>query len=199
MTAFLWPGQVSGETGVGRAINRWYLADESAVVRELLPMARLERSASERVVREAVELVDSVRRRRKGTAGIEAFLQQYDLGSREGVILMCIAEALLRIPDADTADGLIADRIGAGRWAEHLGAADSLFVNASTWGLMLTGRIVRLDPKDVAAPAGAMARMAGRAARHSIDPRLPVVQNSPPIKSDWPPYCRNSAGKPQCP
>ena len=162
MTAFLWPGQVSGETGVGRAINRWYLADESAVVRELLPMARLEPSASERVVREAVELVDSVRRRRKGTAGIEAFLQQYDLGSREGVILMCIAEALLRIPDADTADRLIADKIASGNWADYLGEADSLFVNASTWGLMLTGRVVRPDREDLENPASFIGRLAGR-------------------------------------
>jgi RHH-type proline utilization regulon transcriptional repressor/proline dehydrogenase/delta 1-pyrroline-5-carboxylate dehydrogenase len=162
MTAFLWPEQVSGETGVGRAINRWYLADESAVVRELLPMARLEGSASERVVREAVELVDSVRRRRKGTAGIEAFLQQYDLGSREGVILMCIAEALLRIPDADTADRLIADKIASGNWADYLGEADSLFVNASTWGLMLTGRVVRPDREDLENPASFIGRLAGR-------------------------------------
>ena len=162
MTAFLWPLGVSGETEVGRAINRWYLADEAAVVRELLPMARLAPADGERVIREAVELVDSVRRRRQGTAGIEAFLQQYDLGSREGVILMCIAEALLRIPDADTADRLIADKIASGNWSDYLGEADSLFVNASTWGLMLTGRIVRPNVEDLANPSSFIARLAGR-------------------------------------
>ena len=95
-------------------------------------------------------------------SGLDAFLRQYDLSSQEGVILMCLAEALLRIPDDETADRLIADKLKAGDWASHLGDSQSLFVNASTWGLMLTGRIVRLDPGDVAAPAGAMARVVGR-------------------------------------
>ena len=76
--------------------------------------------------------------------GIDAFVHEYGLTSEEGVILMCLAEALLRIPDADTADALIAEKIGGGQWDKHLGHSDSLFVNASTWGLMLTGRIVRL-------------------------------------------------------
>ena len=75
-------------------------------------------------------------------AGIEAFLQQYDLSSEEGVLLMCIAEALLRIPDADTADRLIADKITSANWQSHIGTSDSVFVNASTWGLMLTGKLV---------------------------------------------------------
>ena len=75
---------------------------------------------------------------------------------------MCLAEALLRIPDDETADRLIADKLRAGNWESHLGDSQSLFVNASTWGLMLTGRIVRLDPDDVAQPAGAMGRVVGR-------------------------------------
>ena len=162
MTDFLWPAGHSGDTDIGRAINRWYLADEAMVVRELLPQARLDTAGSLRVVQEAIGLVERVRREREGTAGIEAFLQQYDLGSREGVILMCIAEALLRIPDPDTADRLIADKIASGNWAEYLGEADSLFVNASTWGLMLTGRIVRPEPADVADPASFLSRLAGR-------------------------------------
>ena len=75
--------------------------------------------------------------------GIDAFLQQYDLSSEEGVLLMCVAEALLRIPDADTADRLIADKITSARWKDHIGVSDSLFVNASTWGLMLTGQLLQ--------------------------------------------------------
>ena len=70
-------------------------------------------------------------------------MHEYGLTSEEGIILMCLAEALLRIPDADTADALIAEKIGGGRWEKHLGASDSLFVNASTFGLMLTGRMVQ--------------------------------------------------------
>jgi len=162
MTAFIVPAGQAMETDLGRAINGWYLADETDVVRELLPMARLDAAASGSVIREAIALVESVRRRREGEAGIEAFLQQYDLGSREGVILMCIAEALLRIPDAETADRLIADKIASGNWADYLGEADSLFVNASTWGLMLTGRIVRPDPADLESPSSFLQRLTGR-------------------------------------
>ena len=71
-------------------------------------------------------------------------MQEYSLSSEEGVVLMCLAEALLRIPDADTADKLIADKIGGRDWSRHLGQSESLFVNASAWGLMLTGRMIEL-------------------------------------------------------
>ena len=71
-------------------------------------------------------------------------MREYGLSSEEGVILMCLAEALLRIPDAETADALIAEKIAGGHWEKHRGHSDSLFVNASTWGLMLTGRVVKL-------------------------------------------------------
>ena len=162
MTEFFWPAGFVGETSIGRAINRWFLADETAVMQELLPLARLDDAGSRRVLGEAIGLVDAVRAERGGSAGIEAFLQQYDLGSREGVILMCIAEALLRIPDADTADKLIADKIASGNWSDYLGEADSLFVNASTWGLMLTGRIVRPEPADLESPSSFLARLVGR-------------------------------------
>lgn len=162
MTDFLVTAQAAGAPAVAAAVNRDWLADEAAVVRELLPLARLDEPGRAAVEREAIALVEAVRAARRGAAGIEAFLQQYDLGSREGVILMCIAEALLRIPDADTADRLIADKIASGRWADHLGAADSLFVNASTWGLMLTGRLVRPESADVADPGSFIRRLAGR-------------------------------------
>ncbi len=97
----------------------------------------------ERVAARAAQLVEGVRTTRVKRTGLDAFLRKYDLSSQEGVILMCLAEALLRIPDDATADKLIADKISAGDWASHLGDAESLFVNASTWGLMLTGHIVR--------------------------------------------------------
>ena len=76
---------------------------------------------------------------------------------------MCIAEALLRIPDADTADRLIADKITSARWRDHLGESDSMFVNASTWGLMLTGQILTLGTGAKRNPAQAMQRLVGRA------------------------------------
>src|SRR3990170_1762395 len=92
----------------GVAINRLYLADESVVVREILDLARLPASERELIRQDAMHLVTAARKRRNGQSGIEAFLQQYDLASQEGVVLMCLAEALLRIPDARTADRLIA-------------------------------------------------------------------------------------------
>ena len=107
-------------------------------------------------------LVAAARGRREGKTGIESFLQQYGLASQEGVVLMCLAEALLRIPDADTADRLIADKIAIGQWSDHLGAADSLFVNASTWGLMLTGKLVRDSEIEIRDPASFLRRLVAR-------------------------------------
>ncbi len=149
-------------TPVGRAINGDFLADEETLVRQLADMARVSPTEHDEIQAAARKLVEGVRRAPRAKTGLDAFLRQYDLSSQEGVILMCLAEALLRIPDDDTADRLIADKLRSGDWASHLGDSQSLFVNASTWGLMLTGRIVRLDPNDVAAPQGAMARVAGR-------------------------------------
>jgi len=157
-----WPGADSALSESGRQINRAYLADEAQTVGELLQLARLppgEASAARDLAR---DLVQAVRRNPSGKGGIDAFLRQYDLGTREGVVLMCLAEALLRIPDSETADKLIADKIRAGDWARHAGEADSLFVNASTWGLMLTGRLVRPDPEDMRDPGSFVARLVSR-------------------------------------
>jgi len=107
-------------------------------------------------------LVQAVRGARPTGSGLDAFLREYHLASPEGVILMCLAEALLRIPDAHTADRLIADKIAAGAWEDHLGDSESLFVNASTWGLMLTGSIVDVDRAAVSSVGGWFARLASR-------------------------------------
>jgi RHH-type transcriptional regulator, proline utilization regulon repressor / proline dehydrogenase / delta 1-pyrroline-5-carboxylate dehydrogenase len=149
-------------TPVGQSINADFLGDEEALVRALADRARLDDAQHAEVQATARRLVEAVRRAPAAKTGLDAFLRQYDLSSQEGVILMCLAEALLRIPDDETADRLIADKLRAGDWASHLGDSQSLFVNASTWGLMLTGRIVRLDPNDVAAPEGVMSRVVGR-------------------------------------
>src|SRR5271155_1289527 len=82
-------------------------------------------------------------RRRKGQRGaVDGLIHEYALSSQEGVALMCLAEALLRIPDRATRDALIRDKIGRGNWQAHLGQSQSLFVNAATWGLMITGKLV---------------------------------------------------------
>ena len=103
-----------------------------------------------------------MRANRQAQGGIDAFMQEYSLSSEEGVVLMCMAEALLRIPDAETADKLIADKIGGKDWEGHLGQSESLFVNASAWGLMLTGRIVELGKGTKFDTAGYLKRLITR-------------------------------------
>lgn len=144
------------------AVNRNYLADEELLVRSLADAARVSERQRARIASRAQALVEGMRSHRAARGGLDAFLHKYDLSSEEGVILMCLAEALLRIPDDATADRLIADKIAAGNWASHLGDSESLFVNASTWGLMLTGRIVRPSDADMHDPRGVLARIAGR-------------------------------------
>ncbi|MDH5302939.1 MAG: bifunctional proline dehydrogenase/L-glutamate gamma-semialdehyde dehydrogenase PutA [Gammaproteobacteria bacterium] len=150
------PGPIAG-------LNDLYLADEETLVRELAAAADPGDSMRAKIQKTAAQLVQTVRDDRSKNSGIEAFLQQYDLSSEEGVLLMCIAEALLRIPDADTADKLIADKITSAKWKDHLGESDSLFVNASTWGLMLTGQLLQFDEVKVKNPAQLLVKLAGRA------------------------------------
>jgi RHH-type proline utilization regulon transcriptional repressor/proline dehydrogenase/delta 1-pyrroline-5-carboxylate dehydrogenase len=140
-----------------------YLADEESLVNELIEIADSGHAVRAKIQGTAANLVRAVRRQAAQEGGIDAFLQQYDLSSEEGVLLMCIAEALLRIPDADTADRLIADKITSARWQDHLGESDSLFVNASTWGLMLTGRLLTLDETATSNPAKYVGKLASRA------------------------------------
>ena len=144
------------------AVDRDYLADETSLVQELLAAARLEPSATERVNERARRLVTAVRARKAEQGLLEAFMQEYDLSSEEGVVLMCLAEALLRIPDDDTAEKLIADKLGDADWESHLGKSSSVFVNASTWGLMLTGKLVALSQGTQSSFKSALKRLVNR-------------------------------------
>jgi len=150
------------DSDVGAAINWRYLASETEIVRSLADLARLPPERREAVQRRALALVNAVRGAKPSGSGLDAFLREYHLGSREGVILMCLAEALLRIPDAETADRLISDKIPSGDWEDHLGDSDSLFVNASTWGLMLTGRIVDVDRAEMGSIRSWFGRLTSR-------------------------------------
>ena len=147
---------------IAKAINARYLTEEQPLVRELADHARLPEAATRNVGARALALVQAVRSARGSGGALDAFLREYSLASREGVILMCLAEALLRIPDGETADRLIADKIPSGAWDEHLGDSDSMLVNASTWGLMLTGRVVSLDRNDVGEARSWYARLVGK-------------------------------------
>ena len=119
--------------------------DEAEACRALLARAPLSAEERRTVERDAAAMVRAARKSAERQGVVESFLQQFSLGTREGLALMCLAEALLRTPDAETRDRLIAEKIGPADWASHLGQSDSLFVNASTWGLMLTGKLVDVD------------------------------------------------------
>ena len=125
-------------------IDAYLFKDETALIRGLADKAKLSTLEDTQVLNIATDLVEVVRKNRNAQGSIDAFMQEYSLSSQEGVVLMCLAEALLRIPDAVTADRLIADKIGGRDWESHLGQSESLFVNASAWGLMLTGRIISM-------------------------------------------------------
>ncbi|MFL6768506.1 MAG: bifunctional proline dehydrogenase/L-glutamate gamma-semialdehyde dehydrogenase PutA [Sphingomicrobium sp.] len=122
------------------ALRQAYRPDEEDVVRERLSQAKLSASHQGEANAIARTLVKAVRGHK--AAGLDAFLQAYDLGSDEGIALMCLAEALLRIPDAETADELIADKLSGPDWAEKLGDSRSTFVNAATFSLLLTGKVL---------------------------------------------------------
>ncbi|MEJ2743168.1 MAG: bifunctional proline dehydrogenase/L-glutamate gamma-semialdehyde dehydrogenase PutA, partial [Gammaproteobacteria bacterium] len=126
-----------------QAIRELYYVDEEVCVNRLLNQVMLLDDQKKNIHDRATNLVKVVRDGRFGKGGIDAFMLEYELSSAEGVALMCLAEALLRIPDKSTADRLIRDKLGTADWKEHLGGSNSLFVNASTWGLMLTGRVIK--------------------------------------------------------
>ena len=140
-------------------IEETALAGEVACLEALLRGADLDDAAHRRAQERARTLVEEVRRRGKSPWGIDAFLQEYGLTNREGVLLMCIAEALLRVPDPDTATRLIRDKIGDADWERHMGHSDSLLVNASSWGLMLTGRIFDMSQTKVEGAASALRQL----------------------------------------
>ena len=123
-----------------QSLREAYRAEENACVAERLGQAGRASEKHGEAAALAAKLIEGARRRK--ASGIDAFLQQYGLATEEGVALMCLAEALLRVPDAATADALIRDKIGDIDWSEHLGESSSTFVNAATFSLMLTGEVL---------------------------------------------------------
>lgn len=146
------------------AISDNYIVDEEAYLSELIALVPTSDEAINAIHARSEALVKQVRQYdKKGlTVGIDAFLQQYSLDTQEGIILMCLAEALLRIPDSATADALIQDKLSGAQWDEHLRQSDSVLVNASTWGLMLTGKIVKLDKNTDGQPSHLLNRLVNR-------------------------------------
>jgi len=140
-------------------------ADERQAVEALLAEAQIPPDAAGRIDEAARRLVAGLRRGRErgpSEGGLDAFLQEYSLSSEEGVVLMCLAEALLRIPDAETADRLIRDKLGGADFERHLGESRSLLVNASTFALMLTGRVVGFENLSGADPLTVVKKLIAR-------------------------------------
>jgi len=145
------------------ALRRLHRAPEPTVLAPLVHAATLPPDQAATVQTRARSLVRAARAAYKPGADVTDFLKEYGLGTTEGVALLCLAEALLRIPDAATADALIEDRIGGGDWQHHVGRGESLAVNASAWAFMLTGRVLTVEEAQhgIAATIARMIRRMG--------------------------------------
>lgn len=157
-----------------QAIAGLYRVEEAARVETLMAEAEVSHRQREAITERARDLVARIRADQQDEGGMDAFMTEYELSSEEGVVLMCLAEALLRIPDAETQDRLIRDKIGSANWQSHLGHSQSWFVNASTWGLMLSGRILRWEDHKDSGLGRAFARIVSRSGEPVI--RQAIIQ-----------------------
>jgi RHH-type proline utilization regulon transcriptional repressor/proline dehydrogenase/delta 1-pyrroline-5-carboxylate dehydrogenase len=162
--------------GLRAAIDAAYRAPETDCVPALLQAATLPASTKAQARALAHELVEGLRAR-PTTGLVQGLMREYALSSQEGVALMCLAEALLRIPDGATRDALIAGTIGGGEWRAHLGHSPSPFVNAATWGLVVTGRLV--GTFDESSLSSALTRLVARSGapiiRAGVDTAMRVM------------------------
>jgi RHH-type proline utilization regulon transcriptional repressor/proline dehydrogenase/delta 1-pyrroline-5-carboxylate dehydrogenase len=147
---------------IRQKIREFYRIDENVAVDHILPAAEVNVSARSRAWERARKMVLKIRQDQSGNGAIDALLNEYSLSSEEGVVLMCLAEALLRVPDKHTQDVLIRDKISQGQWSSHLGSSDSLFVNASSWGLLITGSMVNYADKRKQDSFGLLKKTIGR-------------------------------------
>ncbi|WP_373938744.1 bifunctional proline dehydrogenase/L-glutamate gamma-semialdehyde dehydrogenase PutA [Vibrio kanaloae] len=132
-------------------ISPLYMVDETQWLEQLLPLATPSESEKKQIADKTTSLIESIRADKTSIQMIDALLLEYSLDTQEGILLMCLAEALMRIPDSATADALIRDKLSVADWKSHLKNSDSVFVNASTWGLMLTGKVVGLSSNEQSA------------------------------------------------
>jgi len=139
-----------------------YQVGEAAYLKELIPLAQSDASEHKAVTDTARSLIGKVRAQNDSVHMIDALLQEYSLDTQDGILLMCLAEALMRVPDKRTADALIRDKMSSADWKKHFGRSESTLVNASTWGLMLTGRIVKMDKRLDGSPSNVWNRLVKR-------------------------------------
>ncbi|MDX2366948.1 MAG: bifunctional proline dehydrogenase/L-glutamate gamma-semialdehyde dehydrogenase PutA [Colwellia sp.] len=158
----LFTGSLITDCPIRQKIRKFYRIDENAAVDHILPFAEVNVSARSRAWERARRLVLQIRHDQSGNGAIDALLNEYSLSCEEGVVLMCLAEALLRVPDKHTQDALIRDKISQGQWSSHLASSDSLFVNASSWGLLVTGSMVEYADKRKQDRFGLLKKTLGR-------------------------------------
>ncbi|NMP31859.1 bifunctional proline dehydrogenase/L-glutamate gamma-semialdehyde dehydrogenase PutA [Thalassotalea sp. M1531] len=158
----LFTGSLTAESTIRQTIRDHYRADENEVLANLLPIAEISVDAKSRAWDYARQLVVNIRKDQIGKGGVDALLNEFSLSTEEGVVLMCLAEALLRVPDKATADSLIRDKLAEGDWSSHIGNSDSLFVNASSWGLLLTGKLVNYSDQKKTQQFGLLKKTVGR-------------------------------------
>ncbi|WP_072670842.1 bifunctional proline dehydrogenase/L-glutamate gamma-semialdehyde dehydrogenase PutA [Vibrio injensis] len=143
-------------------ISPLYMVDESQWLTQLLPLATPSDEEKTLITTKTTQLITAIRQDKKSVQMIDALLLEYSLDTQEGILLMCLAEALMRIPDAPTADAFIKDRLSIADWKSHLKNSDSVFVNASTWGLMLTGKVIGLGENQTQSPTQALNRLVNK-------------------------------------
>ena len=158
----LFNGSLKTDSSIRQTIRDNYRANENDVLEKLLPIAEIDVDAKSRAWEYARQLVVNIRKDQVGKGGVDALLNEFSLSTEEGVVLMCLAEALLRVPDKSTADSLIRDKLANGDWSSHIGNSDSLFVNASSWGLLLTGKLVNYSDDKKKAQFGLLKKTVGR-------------------------------------
>lgn len=139
-----------------------YAIPEADYVQQMLDMDADQQSAREEISTQATSLIAQVRASDNAVHMVDALLLEYSLDTQEGILLMCLAEALMRIPDDATAEALISDRLGIADWKKHLKSSDSVLVNSATWGLMLTGKMVTLDKSIDGRPGPVINRLVKR-------------------------------------
>src|SRR5476649_152698 len=144
--------QLRDQSPLRDAITSAYRRPETECLPPLIAAAILPAATQAEAQALARRLVETLRAKGPG-GGVEGLIHEYALSSQEGVALMCLAEALLRIPDDATRDALIRDKIGGGDWEAHLGQSPSLFVNAATWGLLLTGKLAATNSEQTLSAA----------------------------------------------
>lgn len=150
------------EQAIWSCISPLYQVDESSWIAQLLPFAKASDNEKAAIAEQTSHLIRSVRADKKAMQMVDALLLEYSLDTQEGILLMCLAEALMRIPDKATVDALIKDKLTVADWKSHLKHSDSVFVNASTWGLMLTGKVIGIDSQKVNSPTQALNRLANK-------------------------------------